>query len=174
MTNQQTNHKVAAQVVVNAPAEKVWEVLADFSAVDTWVPFVQSSHIEGVIERGVGIERRCDLGKSGNITEFVTDWNEGESLTYQVSGFGPMKLLVNSWRVRKIDDQSCIVDVGLAYTIKFGFFGRLLNALVLGRVLKKRVNKGALLLLKERVETGKLVRPRRTAIGEPQRVAVAT
>ena len=71
------SHHQKAEAPIAAPAAKVWEVLADFSAVDTWVPQVLSSHIEGDIETGVGIQRHCDLGSSGKISEKVTHWDEG-------------------------------------------------------------------------------------------------
>ncbi|KZL15853.1 Polyketide cyclase / dehydrase and lipid transport [Pseudovibrio axinellae] len=161
-------HAVSTETEINGSAAEVWEVLADFSAVDTWVPFVESSHIEGTVERGVGIERRCDIGKAGNISETVIDWQEGESLSYRVSGFGPMKGLLNKWTVVETSPSTSLVTVELRYKVKFGLLGRLLNFLVLARVLKKRVGSGAVMLLKKRVETGEVVRPRRAPVGHPQ------
>lgn len=164
-------HAISTEVTINAPAAEVWDVLADFSAVDTWVTFVESSHIEGTVERGVGIERRCDLGKAGKISETVTGWDEGKSMEYRVSGFGPMKGLLNSWAVREIDPSHSRVHVELKYQVKFGALGRFLNAVILGRVLKKQIGSGVVILLKNRVETGQVVRPRRAPDGQPQRTA---
>ncbi len=167
-------HSVEAEVTINASTADVWHVLSDFSAVDTWVPFVQSSHIEGDIERGVGIERRCDLGKSGKISETVTGWDEGKGLAYSVSGFGPMVGLQNSWSIRKIDQSHSLVTVNLKYEVKFGLFGRILNFLILSHVLKNRIKSGAVMLLKKRVETGEVVRPRRAQEGQPQKTPAST
>ena len=165
-------HILIAKAEINSPAAEVWDVLSDFSAVDTWVPFVQSSHIEGSVERGVGIERRCGLGKAGKISETVTAWDEGKSLSYRVSGFGPMVGLQNKWTVDALGASRSLVTVELEYKVKFGMFGRVLNFLVLGRVLKNRIKSGAVMLLKKRVETGKVVRTRRAPIGQPQRMPV--
>lgn len=162
-------HGVNTELKINSSAAEVWDVLADFSAVDTWVPFVESSHIEGTVEQGIGIQRHCDLGKSGKISETVVDWDEGKSLSYRVSGFGPMVGLFNKWTVQEVDPSSSLVKVELRYKVKFGLFGRLLNYLVLARVLKKRIGSGAVMLLKKRVETGKVIRPRRVPVGKHQK-----
>ena len=36
--------KVSAEIVIDAPAERVWEVLADFGSVYKWAPGVTESH----------------------------------------------------------------------------------------------------------------------------------
>ncbi len=168
-SNHRYQHTQRANVIIEAPSSDVWQVLADFSAVDTWVPFVESSHIEGNIEQGVGIQRHCDLGKAGKISEKVTAWNEGKSLSYEVSGLGPMKALENNWDISEQGPNRSKVDVELKYTVKFGLLGRVLHFFVLSPVLKKRIKSGALMLLKKRVETGEVVRSRRAPVGEAQR-----
>mgnify|MGYP001227094041 CR=1 FL=1 len=136
------------------------------------MPQVLSSHIEGDIETGVGIQRHCDLGSSGKISEKVTHWDEGRSLGYEISPFGPMQAISNYWSVREVDRDNSIVTVELNYTLKFGPLGRILNSLILSSVMKKRLHSGALMMLKKRVETGQVVRKRRAPDGVPQREAV--
>ena len=166
-------YHLSADLVVQAPAEKVWAVLADFSAVDTWVPLVTESYVIGNNDRGVGVRRRCNLERFGEINELVTEWDEGRSLSYQVSSLGPLQSSQNSWTLIDIDETSCKVVLELDYDMRFGPIGRLMHALVLGRLLRKRIP-NAIELLKKRVETGELVRPRRTAANEPQLSPAAT
>ena len=162
-------HVPATDLVVRAPAREVWKVLSDFSAVDTWVPFVISSHIKSYKDRGVGVERHCKLdGQLGEIDEITTAWEEGCSLSYRVSALGPLLYTQNTWTIREIDQTSCRVVLEIAYDMRFGVFGRLFNFFVLGRVLRKRAP-GALVQLQTRVETGELVRHRRSAPDKPQR-----
>jgi hypothetical protein len=52
--------------IINAPAEKVWEVIRDFNALPSWHPFVESSHIEGdLASDAVGCVRNFQLKDSG-------------------------------------------------------------------------------------------------------------
>lgn len=171
-SNNRYQYQQTAEVIIDAPHGEVWMVLADFSAVDTWVPLVESSHIEGGIEQGIGIQRHCDLGKGGKISEKVTEWSEGKSMSYEVSGLGPMKALENNWLVTELDSNRTKVNVELNYSVKFGLLGRLLHFFLLGPVLKKRIKSGALLYLKKCVETGEVVRPRRAPEGQAQRTPV--
>jgi ribosome-associated toxin RatA of RatAB toxin-antitoxin module len=173
------NHKASTSIGINASAKTVWEILADFSAVDTWVPLVLSSHVEfpantddktGTI--GVGTIRHCEINKLGKINERILEWDDGHIVAYQISTLGPMKAMINRWRVESTGENTSRVFVNLEYTVRFGFLGRIANALFLGRLLKKQMRKGAVLLLKERAETGKLIRPRRAPDGQPQLVPV--
>ena len=166
-TNQSPRHYVTGELEINAPASQVWDVLADFSAVDTWVPIVLSSHIDPGVVRGVGVRRYCTVKGFGRIDEIVTDWQEGRSLSYRVSSLGPFLFTQNTWIVDETGQQSCKVTLELGYVVRLGVLGRLFNALVLGRQLKKRAPK-AIEGLRIRVETGQLIRDRRSAANEPQ------
>ena len=171
-TERPGRYHFGADLVVEAPAEKVWDVLADFSAVDTWVPLVKSSHIKGDKDRGVGVRRHCTVKGFGDIDEIVTDWDEGRSLSYRVSSLGPFSFTQNTWTVDRVDEGSCRVSLELDYDVRFGAFGRLLHGLVIGRKLKQRAP-NAIGLLKTRVETGETIRARRSPANEPQRAPAA-
>ncbi len=165
--NRAGRYHIGTDLIVQAPAEKVWDVLADFSAVDTWVPLVTKSYVVGDKDRGVGVQRRCNLERFGEISEVVTEWNEGRSLSYRVSSLGPLQFSQNSWTLVEIDETSCKVVLDLDYDMRFGVVGRLMHALVMGKLLRKRIP-NAIQLLKKRAETGELVRPRRSLANEPQ------
>ena len=52
--------KLTHQVTINAPVDEVWEVLADFGAIDKWAPPVSKSYSTTEANGGVGAGRHCD------------------------------------------------------------------------------------------------------------------
>ena len=165
-------YRVEARNRIDAPADKVWDVLADFSAVDTWAPQVERSYALGPADTGVGAGRHCDIKGFGGIDEIVTDWQEGRTLTYEVTPLGPFGKSYNRWTVRPVGAGACEVKVELAYSLRYGIAGRLMHALVMAPKLRKAMPQ-SLEALRQRVETGRTVRNRRAAPGQPQRLAAA-
>lgn len=164
--------RLSARKIVQAPARNVWEVVADFPAVETWAPQVTKSYALGAKERGVGAERHCDIKGFGGIDEAITEWTEGRSLAYRVTPLGPLGVSYSRWTVNEINDTSSEVLVELSYDLRFGLFGRVLHKIMMRRKLKQAFSK-SLEALKKRVETGMLVRPRRSAHGGPQLLTAA-
>jgi hypothetical protein len=77
---------VSSEVVIDASKEQTWEVLADFTKVIDWNPFLSEAHALGDSLQGVGAGRSCATSAGGVIEEFVTDWPEGESVAWRVTG----------------------------------------------------------------------------------------
>lgn len=158
---------ITAETIVQAPAKEVWGVIADFSAADTWAPQVAKSYALSTRDHGVGAERHCEVKGFGGIREVITEWTDGRGLTYSVTPLGPLDVSHNRWTVLDLDETTSKVVVELSYDIRFGLFGKLLHKLMMRRKLEQAFPKG-LEALKTRVETGKLVRARRSKVGEPQ------
>lgn len=152
---------------LSAPAGEIWDVLADFSAVDTWAPQVTQSYQLGDKHTGVGAQRHCDIAGFGSIDEIITEWIDGKSLTYEVTPLGPLGVSYNRWSVMPLSDSESLVVVELSYDVRFGLFGKLLHALMMRGKLEEAFPKG-LGALKERVESKALVRTRRAPLGQPQ------
>ena len=165
--------QLAADVVVRTPAKKVWDVLADFSAADTWAPQVTKSYALGTTDRGEGAARHCDIKGFGSVSEVVTEWIEGRSFVYRVTPLGPLGVAHSRWSVREIDSSSSRVSVEFGYDVRFGVLGSLLHKLVMRPKLEAAIPQ-TLIALKARVETGTLVRPRRSRPDEAQLVSVAS
>ena len=72
--------QIAYSVQIDAPKDKVWEILADFPGVSSYNPTVGASRPLTDHHSGVGAERHCDLTISGAyVRERVVEWTEGES-----------------------------------------------------------------------------------------------
>ncbi len=164
---------MAADVVVQAPAKKVWDVLADFPAADTWAPQVTRSYALGSKDRGVGAGRHCDIKGFGSVDEVITEWVDGRSFSYRVTPLGPLGVAHSRWTVLEIDESSSQVVVEFGYDVRFGLIGKLLHKVMMRRKLEEAFPE-VVEALKTRVETGELVRPRRSRSGAPQLISAAT
>ena len=55
----------STRIQINAPKEKVWEVLAELGDVYKWNPGVSHSYSTSESSQGEGVTRHCDLQSSG-------------------------------------------------------------------------------------------------------------
>lgn len=71
---------VSATVEIEAPADKVWAVLADFGNIEAFNPGLTASYITGDSPSGVGATRHCDLSFAGaSIEERISRPSAGSS-----------------------------------------------------------------------------------------------
>ncbi len=70
--------KLKGTVCIEAPVEKVWEVLADVANVQDWVGVINRSYCEGEQTQGIGTVRVCHLTTGTTIKEEWIAWEEGQ------------------------------------------------------------------------------------------------
>ncbi|SFC71375.1 SRPBCC family protein [Pseudoalteromonas denitrificans] len=157
-------YNVKSKVVINAPKQKVWQVMEDFGNVYTWAPGVTESHSIGSKESGMGAARHCKLDGFGTIDEYVTQWVEGTGFVYDVTPLGPLNKSFSCWWLTALENGSTELEVVLSYDIRYGLFGKVMHSLIMRKKLESSLP-DALNALKNRVETGKLVRPYLTKKG---------
>jgi len=149
--------RFSTQVRINAPKEKVWEVLADLGSIYKWNPGVAHSRSTSDSTQGEGAMRHCDLQSKGDyLEERAFDWRDGEGYKIDVYETNlPLKRNIVEFTV-EADGEGTIVTVTPDYELKFGPIGVLLDRLFAGRQL--RTGMADLLAgLKYHVETGELV-----------------
>ncbi|MGF1599073.1 MAG: SRPBCC family protein [Acidimicrobiales bacterium] len=81
--------RLERSVIVAAPPERVWEVLADFGAIADWVPLIQHSCLlSGQTERP-GTVRRVQIARQ-TLVERVVTWRPFRELAYDIEGLPPV------------------------------------------------------------------------------------
>ena len=147
--------KLSGQILIDAPAERVWEVLADFGGVYKWAASVTSSYSTSEANSGEDASRHCDIPGFGGIEEYVTEWNEGRSFTYTVKPVGLIDESTSTWKITPQGDKT-LVYTELDIRMRFGLFGRLMEKLYLKRRAQKATT-NALAGLKQHVKTGEMI-----------------
>jgi uncharacterized protein YndB with AHSA1/START domain len=74
---------ITKDIQINAPRQKVWEILSNLETVHDYDPFVTNSFYTSDIREGVGASRQCDW-EGGYIKERITGWNPGEGHSLDV------------------------------------------------------------------------------------------
>ncbi len=106
--------RVSGQIQINVPKDKVWEIIADFGNAAKWAPIVTQSAIISSTNQGVGTERSCEVQQFGSVTEKVLDWDEGNSIRYEVKGSPLLNSLINELSLRGEADQTIVTVEGEA------------------------------------------------------------
>ena len=143
------------RVEIDAPAERVWEALREFGAIQRWNPAVPESHSTSDEKEGVGATRHCDLASPGvSIEERVIAWKEGESYTVEISSAKkvPLKRAVVTLKVVPNGDKS-VFTLHQEYSLKMGLLGRIMDRMSARRQFGSALS-GLAAGLKHFVETG--------------------
>lgn len=78
--------KVSEKVEINASAEKVWENLGDFGALEKWHPAFAKTEIVGSTNNKVGEQRVLTLKDGGKINETLTAYSASKkTMTYKIT-----------------------------------------------------------------------------------------
>lgn len=130
------------RVEISAPAQAVWEVLADFGGVADWAPYMKTSHLIGDKRIGVGTRRGMRHAWGFRFEEAVTEWNDGLGYSFDVfrAPF-PMKDVQESWVAGRENGYST-VTTRVNYGMKLGFIGSMLDWLLVRFVVKREMRAG--------------------------------
>ncbi|MEN8238248.1 MAG: SRPBCC family protein [Actinomycetota bacterium] len=152
-------HEIRYQVSVDAPAEKVWEALADFGNVSRYNPGVVHSHATSTEPSGLGATRHCSLALFGaSVEERIVGWTESELLAIEIYDAKRFPVIKNAGATFKLDGtgDETVVEGAFSYDVKYGPIGSAMNALSL-RKQTDRAWRLFLAGLKKHVETGETI-----------------
>ena len=147
--------KQVKQVRINESKEKVWGIMANFAGVADWAPTITSAHLLTDANGGIGARRTCDHISGAAIEEVITEWEEGEYYSYDMTtSFGPIKTLRNTWAVRA-EGNDTVVTLMQDFKMRFGPLGLLM--IPMAKMMMGKEMKLALAGLKHHVETGQVI-----------------
>jgi uncharacterized membrane protein len=149
---------IMREIAIDASKEKVWNVVADFGAIDMVSPGVTKSYLTSEQHTGVGTERHCDLVFMGaTVEEKIIEWKEGESIKidiYERKKIPLVKEMIAEFAVRE-EDGKTILSGTLEYAMTGGM-GNLMNAVMMKKMNSKTWNQ-VLAGFKKHSETGEKV-----------------
>ena len=135
--------KLIREIELVISAEQAWDVLADFENVHAIAPGIKASPLLSEEKDGLGACRRCHFAIGGmSMVETVTSWEEGKSLTVELSEFpmpfhrGDVSLILTP-----LDNERCLAKAVFDYDMKYGFVGAVINALMLRPMMGMQLSK---------------------------------
>ncbi len=144
---------IKKHILVNAPAELVWQKLAKLDEIHVFVQGISNSVYSSKIRAGIGAQRTCYIDGVGSLVENIVEWNEGSGFKYEVAGMPSIiRKLSNTWSVHNVGEQTA-VGSEIEVQAKYGWLGWLLERLAL-RARLGAGSAGALAQFKYYVEEG--------------------
>ena len=110
--------KIDRTRTITAAPQEVWEVLADFGALSTWVDRVDHSSILSHGADGpIGTARRVQMGRN-TLVERIVDFDPPHALAYDIEGL-PKRLrrVNNRWTLRPSGESTVVT---LTSTVEIG------------------------------------------------------
>lgn len=129
-------------ITINAPIEKIWNILADPELLDQYDPTVKKSTLILNQQTGLNAARKVTMQDGKNwFEEKITLFEPNEALAYQLTDCSfPIIGLTHSYSFEKSGDQTKVKQV-MAYTVKFGLFGKLLDRVMIRKQTQKGIKK---------------------------------
>jgi len=112
---------------IDAPVEKVWEVLDDFGDIQRWNPGVTASSLtsEGPVQEGT--TRHCDFTPFGGVNERIETYSPNKRLTVDI--FEASKLPISSavadFNIAPSQDGT---ELTLHYSYTLNLLGKLMKS----------------------------------------------
>jgi uncharacterized protein YndB with AHSA1/START domain len=98
---------------IAAHPKEVWDVLADFGAIGSWVDKVDHSCIlvHGADDGPLGTTRRVQIGRN-TLVERITEFDAPHALAYDIEGLPKLvRRASNRWTLRPAGDASTVVTL---------------------------------------------------------------
>jgi len=151
--------KIQHEVIINAPKQQIWEILADFGGVVKYNPNLRASHSTSEANGGIGATRHCDLYPMGSIEERIINWTEGDAYQVEIydgQGIPPFSKAFASLHLQDLGTNRTRLLMRMDYDLKFGPLGALMDAAMVNSQFDKAVRR-ILLGTKHYAETGEKI-----------------
>jgi ribosome-associated toxin RatA of RatAB toxin-antitoxin module len=131
--------KLFNEVIINAPLEKVWDILADVEQLGKYDPTVKKAILVSKHKTGLEAKRKIEMLDGKNwFEEKITVLMPHKALSYQLTDCSfPIKGLKHSYSFEELPSQTKVRQI-MEYSVKFGLFGKLLDSIM----IRKQFNAG--------------------------------
>jgi len=150
-------HHCENTLKVNVSAEKVWQVLEDYSNIDKFAMTIKSSTSVNDISSGLGAKRSCTFNDGSSLVEEIIEYQIGQGYKMDLSNHSmPLKSMQSEMKVTAIDESSSEIYMSADFVVKGGVFGKVMGQLIMRPVMKS-IFKKVMTGLAYHSATGKLV-----------------
>src|ERR1043165_2890363 len=120
------------EITINAPVEKIWNILSNPELVDKYDPTVKSSTLISNEKSGIGAKRKVLMLDGKNwFEEKITVFQPNQALTYQLTDCSfPIKGLQHSYSFERAGNQTRVKQI-MEYSVKYGLLGKLLDGIMI-------------------------------------------
>lgn len=122
------------EILIQGPIEKIWAILTNLELLEKYDPTVKRSRLISSQKTNVGAARRVDMLDGKNwFEESLTVFESNESLTFELTACSfPVHKLKHSYSFEQINGKVRVRQV-MAYKVKFGLLGKLMDAFIVRR-----------------------------------------
>ncbi len=145
--------KFTTDINIEAPVEKVWDVLADVGTISEWNPGVRESYSTSDDPSGLGATRFCDLGGKNFVNEQVVQWEDCRQLTMRIVDSNMPFQQADIHFTLQGENGTTNVAVSPDYELKYGPIGKLMDRFFVRNTYEKGM-RNLLRGLKAHVENG--------------------
>ena len=150
-------HHCENTLKVNISAEKIWQVLEDYSGIEKFAMTIKSSASVNDISSGLGAKRSCTFNDGSSLVEEIIEYQIGQGYKMDISNHSmPLKSMQAEMKVTAIDENSSEIYMSADFVVKGGPLGWVMGQLLMRPVMKgifKKVMTG----LAYHSVTGKLI-----------------
>lgn len=134
--------KLTNNITINAPVDKIWNILTDLELLDKTDPTVKKATLISENKTGPEAKRKVLMKDGKNwFEEKITVFKPNEELVYQLTDCSfPIKGLKHTYSFRSIGDSTNVQQV-MEYTVKFGILGVLMDKLMIGKQFNTGISK---------------------------------
>ncbi|MBS1772614.1 MAG: SRPBCC family protein [Bacteroidetes bacterium] len=128
------------EIIIKAPLEKVWDLLADATQLGKYDPTIKSCTLISKQQTGIDAKRKIDMLDGKNwFEEKITVCEPNKALAYQLTACSfPIKRLQHTYTFENMGNGNTKVKQVMEYSVKFGILGKLMDAMM----IKKQFNTG--------------------------------
>jgi ligand-binding SRPBCC domain-containing protein len=117
------------EIIIDAPIEKIWKAFTEIDWLEKYDPTVKKSIALTNTKSGIGAKRKVEMLDGKNwFEERVTEFKTNDAITYELTACSfPIDELQHSYSFERVGNQTKVKQV-MAYKVKFGLLGRVLDA----------------------------------------------
>lgn len=133
--------QVKSAILIRAPRDRVWAILADLGGIQEFHPQVKQSYWNSERRDGVGAARVCEFGGGRRVTETAVEWEPGESFVLRLHDGKGVPPFSRAFARLDVSDEEggTRVTMRLEYSLRFGPLGRLMDRMMVRAQFEKVV-----------------------------------